>query len=176
MKTTNSPSHLCHQHPVFGPLFPVQVIPMHPYRHLWIRSQTLPFPNSGPVVLPQCSQMWGHVTHNRHCPWISLLDWKPHEPKTVSDWVLDPRRTAQFLAHAFNELCVWMNTWTLTLALKSSLKILLKRYSTHCMQMDLTMKLCLKGCLPPNLWLSRVWGHLGLDHLLVLQVLAPNGH
>lgn len=99
------------------------------------------------------------ITHNSHCPWLSLLDWKPREPKIVSDWVLDPRRTAQFLVHTFNKLCVWMNTWTLTLALKSSLKFLLKRYSTRYVQMDLTMKLCLNGCLPPNLWLNRVWGH-----------------
>ena len=43
---------------------------------------------------------------------------------------------------------------------KSSLKILLKGYSTHNVQMDLTMKLCLNGfCLSPNLWLTRVWGH-----------------
>ena len=85
MKTTNSPSHLCHKHPVFGPLFPVQMTSVHPYRHLWICSQSFPFPNSGSVVLPQCSLMWGHITHNSHCPWLSLLDCKPREPKIVSD-------------------------------------------------------------------------------------------
>ena len=60
MKTTDSPSHLCHEHPVFGPLFPVQMTSIHPYRLLWICSQSLPFPSSGSVVLPQSSLMWGH--------------------------------------------------------------------------------------------------------------------
>lgn len=155
MKLANSPSHSCHQHPVFGPLFSVQVIPIHPYHHLlWICSQALPFPNPGLVVLLQCTPMWGHITHNCHCPLFSPLDWEPHEAKIVSG--KDPTRIAQFLAHTFNELCVYMNIWMRIPALESALKTFLKRYPTHYIQMGLTMKRCLNGCLPPKLCLTRV--------------------